>query len=52
MNTTDGQVVTMKIDGGALLISVDPNKDGQPILTLSIDLLEVPDEIVTALKKK
>lgn len=52
MNTTDGQIVTMKIDGGALVITVDPNKDGQALLSVSIDLLEVPDEIVAALKKK
>jgi hypothetical protein len=40
-----------KIEGGFLIITADPNKDGQNVMELKIDLLEVPDEIMSALKK-
>lgn len=52
METKDGQVVSMGIEGGSMVIIVDPNKDGQALLKLYIDLLEVPDELVALLKKK
>jgi len=41
-----------KIEGGFLIITADPNKDGQNVLELKIDLTEVPDEVMSALSKK
>lgn len=41
---------------GKLIVqaSVDPNKDGQPVatMTLEIDLAEIPDEVMSAVLKK
>lgn len=39
------------IEGGFLIIVADPNKDGQNVLELKIDLTEIPDEVLSALKK-
>lgn len=41
-----------KIEGGFLIITADPNKDGQNVLELKIDLAEIPDEVLSALSKK
>ena len=46
--SNENQAVSFKIDDGKLNLTVDPNKDGQPLVTLSIDLKEVPDEVVDA----
>lgn len=46
------KAVVFKIDGGFFYISVDPNKDGQNVLELKVDLAEVPDEVISALKSK
>lgn len=51
MITKDGQIVSFTIEEGSMVITVDPNKDGQALLSLKIDLLEVPDEIVSLIKK-
>ena len=52
MQAKDDKVVSMEIIDGELIIAVDSNKDGQPVLKLTIDLLEVPEEILQAIKKK
>lgn len=44
-------VVEFKIENGMLIIEVDPNKDGQNVLVLHIDLAEIPDEVLSVLKK-
>lgn len=44
-------VVNYKFEGTNLLVSVDSNKDGQPVLSLTIDLAEIADEVFAALKK-
>jgi len=48
----DNKAVSIEIKEGKLLISVDSNKDGQALAVLSVDLLEVPDEVVNLFKKK
>lgn len=40
-----------RIEGGFLVITIDPNKDGQNVMELKIDLAEIPDEVLSALKK-
>lgn len=52
METTDGKIVSIGIVGNCLVIAVDSNKDGQPSIELKIDLLEVPDELVSLVRKK
>lgn len=41
----------IKFVDGKLFISLDSNKDGQPILELKVDLFEVSDEILDFFKK-
>ena len=45
-----------KIDGSRLVIKVevDPNEDGQPVLTntTEVDILEIPDEVMSVLSSK
>ena len=45
------KAVDFKFEGSKLLISVDPNKDGEAVLKLELDLSEVADEVLDALKK-
>lgn len=46
----------MKIEGTKIIASaeLDPNGDGQPVakLTLEIDMMEIPDEAMSAVLKK
>ena len=44
-------VVEFSIEEGNLIVNVDPNKDGQNVIELKVNLLEVPDEILSALQK-
>lgn len=45
-----------KVEGTKLVISVsvDPNEDGQPVLknTTEVDILEIPDEVVSLVVAK
>jgi hypothetical protein len=45
------KALSFKIEGGKFILSVDTNKDGQPLLTLALDLTEVPDEVLALFKK-
>jgi len=44
--------VDYKFEGTKLLITVDGNNDGQPVLSILIDLAEIPDEVMSLLSKK
>ena len=44
-------VVEFSIEGGNLIVNVDPNKDGQNVVELKVNLLEVPDEVLSALQQ-
>ncbi len=44
-------IVEFKIEGGNLIINVDPNKDGENVVELKVNLAEVPDEVLSALQK-
>lgn len=48
----DNKAVSLEIKEGKLVISVDSNKDGQALAVISVDLLEVPDEVINLFKKK
>jgi hypothetical protein len=45
------KALEFKIDGGKLVISLDTNKDGEPVCTFAVDLAEVPDEVLAVIKK-
>lgn len=45
------KAVSFKIVESKLLIEVDPNKNGVPVLKLELDLIEVPSEVVSVIKK-
>jgi len=47
----ENKVVDFKFEGRKLIITVDSNKDGEAVLSLSIDLSEVADEVLDAFKK-
>ncbi len=47
----ENKVLEMKIVDGKFLISVDPNKNGVPVIQVSVDLAEVPAEVVALFKK-
>jgi hypothetical protein len=44
--------VEFVFDGSTLIIKVDPNKDGQAVMTINIDMSEIPDEVMSAMMKK
>jgi len=48
----EAKVVSYKLDGTQLIVLVDPNKDGTPVLTLTLSMIEVLNEIMSALKLK
>lgn len=41
----------MKLEGEHLILSVDPNKDGEKLLEMKVMLKEVPDEVLALFKK-
>ena len=47
----ENKAVTFKIEGGKFIINVDPNKDGEAVIEIKIDMIEVPDEVVSLFKK-
>lgn len=49
---TEKKVVSMEIKDGSLIITVDANKDGQAVLSVTVDLAEVADEVINAIKGK
>lgn len=50
--SSDKKVVSLEIKDGKLVIVVDANKDGQAVLTVAVDLSEVADELLQALRSK
>lgn len=47
----ENKVVDFKVEGGYFYLTVDPNKNGKPVLALQLDLAEIPVEVIDALKK-
>ena len=48
----ENKAVEMKFEGSKLVLTVDPNKDGGPVLTLVVDLMEIPDEVMSIIASK
>ena len=48
---SDKKVFDIKIEDGKLIISIDTNKDGEPVAFFSVALSEIPDEVIDAIKK-
>ena len=46
------KVVAFSVVDSKLSITVDTNKDGQPVLTVLLDIAEVPDEVAALFAKK
>jgi hypothetical protein len=46
------KAVELKWEGSKLIAIVDPNKDGQPVVELKIELAEIPDEVLSAIAAK
>jgi hypothetical protein len=44
--------VQIKLDGKFLKFLVDTNLDGEPVLEIKLDLLEIPDETIDGILKK
>ena len=45
------KALSFEVIDGSLVIKVDPNKDGQAVVELKVNLTEVPDEVVALFKK-
>ena len=45
----ENKAVDMKFEGTKLIVSVDPNKDGTPVIVVMVDLMESPDEVMSAI---
>jgi hypothetical protein len=48
----EAKAVEMKFEGSKLVLALDPNKDGGPVLTLVLDLMEIPDEVMSLIAAK
>lgn len=48
----ENKVVDFTFEGSKLIVKVDPNKDGEHVLEVKIDMAEVPDEIASIFAKK
>ena len=44
--------VSFKFEGSKLVISIDSNKDGEPVLSLTLNLAEIPEEILALVTAK
>ena len=43
--------VEFKVEDNKLKIMVDPNQDGEPLMTVIVDITEIPDEVLSAINK-
>jgi len=48
----ENKAVSFLFDGSKLKIIVDSNKDGEPVLSVEIEMAEIPDEVLSAIQKK
>lgn len=47
----EGKVVDFQVEGTNLVIIVDPNKNGVALLTLKVNVAEVPVEVAALFQK-
>lgn len=50
--TEEVKAVDFKFEGSKLLVTLDPNKNGKVVLSLVLDLAEVPSEVLALISKK
>ena len=48
----ENKAVSFVFEGSKLIVSVDPNKDGEVVLRVEIDMAEIPDEVLSVLNSK
>ena len=48
----EAKSVDYKFEGTKLIVTVDPNKDGQAVLTVVLEIAEIPDEVLSAISSK
>jgi hypothetical protein len=48
----ENKKVSFEFVEGVLIVKVDLNGDGQPVIELKVSLAEIPDEIIDILKAK
>jgi hypothetical protein len=44
--------VDYKFEGTSVVVTVDGNSDGQPVLSLTLNLAEIPDEVLSLIAAK
>lgn len=44
--------VDYRFEGTKLIVTIDGNNDSQPVLSLTLDLAEIPDEVMSIITKK
>jgi hypothetical protein len=44
------QAVSIEFKGATVVIVVDPNKDGSPLVKVELDLLQIPSEVKDLIK--
>lgn len=47
---SETNVVEVKFEGAKVIINVDPNKDGSPLVKVELDLLQIPAEVKELIK--
>jgi hypothetical protein len=47
----ENKVLKFEIVDGKVIISVDPNKDGKILLSISLDMADVPAEVISIFAK-
>ena len=48
----ENRAVDFTFDGSNLIINIDPNKNGQILMSIKIDLAEIPDEVMNLIAGK
>jgi hypothetical protein len=46
------KALEIKLEGEFLMISLDPNKDGEKLMEIKMHLKEIPDEVLSLFKKE
>ena len=46
------QAISFRFEGSNLFVEVDPNNDGEPVVSVKLDLAEISDEVLSAIKSR
>lgn len=47
---SEANAVEVKFEGAKVIVLVDPNKDGSPLVKVELDLMQIPAEIKELIK--